>query len=64
MYASDSFFTLTQFGRIGLAALSFLLALSMLTATRRFTRPLGIARALGVTLTLFILFVWLSPQVY
>lgn len=64
MYRQDSFFDLTGWGQVGLAALSLGLFVLMVGLARRLRRrwPLW-ARVLG-GLALFWLFVWLSPQVY
>ena len=64
LYADDSFFTLTVYGRWGLVVISTLLAaialwvLWKLTAKR--SLPVRLLMALGV----FIAFEWLSPQLY
>ncbi|MEL6520178.1 MAG: hypothetical protein AAFQ66_04395 [Pseudomonadota bacterium] len=64
MYRQDSFFDLTPWGQFGLLCLSLtlfglfvLVARTMLHQRRPFLRVIG-------ALTLFWLFVWLSPQVY
>jgi hypothetical protein len=64
MYDSDSFFTLSVPGQIGLAALSLMLAFVMVLLTLRVTRSLPIGLRLAVALLLFAAFDWLSPQVY
>ena len=66
MYESDSFFTLSVGGQIGLAALSLVLSVLVLWAVRRGTRGLPRLSRLGgcVSVARFWLFVWLSPQVY
>ena len=61
MYESDSFFTLTGSGQVGLACLSLVLAVGMLALTLWLAR--GRARIMSA-FGLFFLFVWLSPQVY
>ncbi|MCJ8310009.1 MAG: hypothetical protein HRU27_02925 [Rhizobiaceae bacterium] len=64
LYADDSFFTLTVYGRWGLVVISTLLAgialwvLWKLTARR--SLPVRLLIALGV----FIAFEWLAPQLY
>ncbi len=64
MYENDSFFDLSTWGQIGLACLSLLLfVLFLITAWRLFRdRPVWL-RLLGA-LTLFWVFVWVSPQIY
>ena len=64
MYDSDSFFTLSVPGQIGLAVLSLVLALAMVVLTLRMTRSLPIGFRLALALVLFVAFDWLSPQVY
>lgn len=62
MYAEDSFFTLTPLAQVGLAALSLSLAgLSVL-----FVRWLRRGRWIGLlaSISVFWVFLWLSPQVY
>ena len=63
-YAGDSFFTLTQGGQAGLVLLSAVLCVLMLWVTRHMTsgRPWW-ARLLFAVLA-FMVFVWLSPQIY
>lgn len=63
-YAEDSFFSLTQMGQTGLALLSAVLCLFMLWVTRRVTRGRPWWLRLFTAIVLFVLFVWLSPQVY
>ena len=64
MYDSDSFFTLSDTGQIGLAALSLVLAGAMLFVTYRVTRGRRILLRLALAIVLFAAFEWLSPQVY
>jgi hypothetical protein len=64
MYAADSFFTLSVMGQIGLGFLSLALAVAAIFSSRRMSRSHGIGGRLALVLTIFILFVWLSPQVY
>ena len=64
MYESDSFFTLSVGGQIGLALLSLWLSVLVLWALWRGTRGLPRLSRLGAAYLGFWLFVWLSPQVY
>tara|TARA_R110000851_G_scaffold252995_3_gene405456 strand:+ start:36 stop:422 length:387 start_codon:yes stop_codon:yes gene_type:complete len=64
MYARDSFFDLSLAGQCGLVALSLLLSIAFLLVARLLLRTGAIwVRLLGA-LSLYWLFVWLSPQVY
>lgn len=64
MYARDSFFDLSLAGQCGLVALSLLLSIAFLLVARLLLRTDAIwVRLLGA-LSLYWLFVWLSPQVY
>ena len=63
-YAQDSFFTLSQFGQIGLALLSAVLAVATLGAAYRLMRGYRILNRLVLAGVVFALFVWLSPQIY
>ena len=64
MYAQDSFFSLTPWGQVGLAVLSAVLFAVVLSAgyfgLRRHKRGVRLIGAI----TIFWLFLWLSPQVY
>ena len=64
MYQDDSFFTLSGSGQVGLVLLSVILTILTLLAARRGTlgRPLWLR--LAIAGAVFVLFVWLSPQVY
>ena len=62
MYDGDSFWTLGLWGRVGLVALSAVLALGWLWAVRRAPGRWPVRAA--VWAGAFCLFVWLSPQVY
>lgn len=64
MYESDSFFTLSAGGQLGLAMLSVVLSLAVLWALWRGTRALPRAWRVALALVGFWFFVWLSPQVY
>jgi len=71
MYDRDTFFNLSIPGQIGLAALSLILVFLMiwliftaLKKTPRFNLPLDVLIRLGLAVSLFWLFVWLSPQIY
>jgi len=64
MYAQDSFFDLTLVGRIGLVAITCLLAVLATWLAWKFLRNRSpVTRVLGA-LCLFWFFVWASPQVY
>lgn len=64
MYAEDSFFALTQNGRIGLAVLSVALCVLMILLTRVFTHGWPWIVRLMLSLVLLWLFIWLSPQIF
>ena len=64
MYESDSFFTLTVWGRVGLVALSIGFALAALGVTRVMTLYRPIVIRVPIWAFLFIMFVWVSPQGY
>ena len=64
MYHEDSFFSLSTLGSVGLAVLSLVLALLVLGVAWRLMRARGWAVRLGIAVGLFVVFVWLSPQVY
>lgn len=64
MYAEDSFHTLSLAGRIGLVALSLVLAGLLVFASWCLARRLGPAAGVVFAVLLLFLFVWLSPQVY
>ncbi|CAD0186705.1 hypothetical protein RUESEDTHA_03615 [Ruegeria sp. THAF57] len=64
MYRQDSFFDLSGWGQVGLALLSAILFLLMVLLARRALRPFPIWVRLFGALSLFWLFVWLSPQIY
>ena len=64
MYAEDSFFSLTQFGRIGLLAVSGILFVVMIYLTRLFVTGWAWPVRLMLALILLWLFMWLSPQLY
>jgi hypothetical protein len=64
MYRSDSFFSLSPLGSIGLAALSAVLALGLLAGLWRAARGRGMILRLGLVGVMFVSFVWLSPQIY
>lgn len=64
MYDSDSFFTLTLAGRIGLVAVSACFALFSLFVTRVLTiGRTGVARFI-IWAAVYLGFVWISPQGY
>lgn len=63
MYAQDSFFDLTLWGRIGLVGISTVLfALVVFAAWRLLRGPVWFR--ISCALMLFWIFVWASPQVY
>lgn len=64
MYDGDSFFTLTQWGRIGLMAVSVAFALAALGITRVMTYFRPYVLRVPIWVVLFITFVWASPQGY
>lgn len=64
MYAEDSFFSLTQAGRVGLLILSTFLFVMMIYLTRLVTTGWSWPVRLMLALVLLWLFMWLSPQVY
>ncbi len=64
MYREDSFFTLTIGGQIGLVALSLVLAVVFIYICWRTTRGKAAWLRLAIALFLFMLFIWLMPQVY
>ena len=69
MYQDDSFFTLTQFGQVGLVSLSLILTVVVVVVLWRLTADrYGIVRhwvvRLLVALVTFYVFEWLSPQIY
>jgi hypothetical protein len=64
MYESDSFFTLTVWGRIGLVCLSVFFALVAVAVTRAMTWRRALPIRVPIWAVLFILFVWASPQGY
>ncbi|MEP3347039.1 MAG: hypothetical protein ABJN34_05850 [Litoreibacter sp.] len=64
MYESDSFFTLSQSGQIGLLVLSLVLFLGTLYASWRLSANKPLVLRLVIGLVLLFLFSWLSPQAY
>ena len=65
MYDGDSFFTLSIAGQIGLVVLTIILSILMIMLTHRVALMIRWkVWAVVSALTLFWLFVWLSPQVY
>ncbi|MDA8747609.1 hypothetical protein N9M66_05295 [Litoreibacter sp.] len=64
LYANDSFFTLGTGGQIGLVCLSVLLFAGCVWFVFWFVKGLGRLIRVLVALTVFYLFVWLSPQIY
>ncbi|MEP0943252.1 MAG: hypothetical protein ABJH63_00890 [Rhizobiaceae bacterium] len=64
LYAEDSFFTLPFYGRVGLIALSSILATLTLWALWRLTAKRSLPIRLLVALVLFAAFEWLAPQIY
>lgn len=64
MYFQDSFFDLSQWGRIGLVFISSLLFLIMIFTTRGLLKHKPVWVKLSGSLVFFWLFVWISPQIY
>jgi hypothetical protein len=64
MYESDSFFTLTVWGRLGLGVLSIVFALAAIGLTRVMTLRRPVVIRVPIWAFLFIMFVWASPQGY
>lgn len=62
MFSQDSFFTLSVFGQIGLAALSVILFVLLIWGMMRLKTTLYLR--ILIALISFYLFVWLSPQIY
>lgn len=64
MYAQDSFFDLTLWGRIGLVGISTVLFLVMLFLAWRVLKDMPPWFRIVGALGLFYVFVWVSPQIY
>lgn len=64
MYAEDSFYTLSQLARLGLLALSALLAFGVVMIAFVAMRLRRGSVRVAIAVTLFSLFVWISPQAY
>lgn len=64
MYRHDSFFDLTPWGQVGLACLTVVLSLTVLLIARLSLRNRTVGLRILGSLSLFWLFVWLSPQIY
>lgn len=64
MYNQDSFFDLSAWGQVGLAALSLTLFVAVVAASWGLMHGRGLMLRVVGALGLFWLFVWLSPQVY
>ncbi|MEP3279095.1 MAG: hypothetical protein ABJN26_24300 [Stappiaceae bacterium] len=64
MYSEDSFHTLSSGGQIGLLCLSLSLTILVLIAAWRLMRGRPLSVRIAIAIVLFLLFVWLSPQVY
>lgn len=64
MYSRDSFFDLTPWGQVGLAAISLTLFALMIFLSRKLLRPYGTWLRVVGALVLFWIFVWVSPQIY
>ncbi|MEJ6393713.1 hypothetical protein V8J82_10625 [Gymnodinialimonas sp. 2305UL16-5] len=64
MYQSDSFFTLSGAGQIGLVAVSIAFALIVAGIVRFLARGRPWALRIAIWAALFFVFVWLSPQGY
>lgn len=64
MYAEDSFLTLGTIQRFGLVFLSMVLFSLTVFVFRRVVRKFDAKLRILTAITLFFLFVWLSPQIY
>lgn len=64
MYSRDSFFDLTPWGQVGLAAISLTLFVLTIIVSRKLLRPYGVWVRLFGAVVLFWIFVWISPQIY
>ncbi|MEO1397259.1 MAG: hypothetical protein AAFU56_00140 [Pseudomonadota bacterium] len=64
LYGEDSLFTLALPARIGLVALSTLLAVLILWLARRWSLGRHPVMCLAIGLGLFAAFEWVSPQIY
>jgi len=64
MYLEDSFFDLSPWGRVGLLLISTCLFLITLFVTRRLLVNKPIWLSVSGSIVIFVLFVFLSPQVY
>ena len=64
MYLQDSFFDLSQWGRIGLVCISTFLFLSVFVITAKLLAKKPVWFKISGALFIFWLFVWVSPQIY
>lgn len=64
MYRDDSFFDLSVWGQVGLAAISAVLFLIAVAVAWAILRKRHIVVRFSGAVVLFWMFVWLSPQVY
>lgn len=64
MYADDSFNTLTTIQQIGLTTVSLLLCVVCIFFCYQFTKNKALLTGLLISIGIFFLFVWLSPQAY
>lgn len=64
MYANDSFYTLSELARIGLVAVSAVMALGVITLAVVLMRGRRGSVRLAIGVFLFSIFVWISPQGY
>lgn len=64
MYTTDSFFTLSVPGQIGLAILSGILTIGMVVAARRLSVASALWMRMVLAMAMFVAFNWLSPQIY
>lgn len=64
MYLQDSFFDLSQWGRIGLVCISTFLFLSVFVITAKLLAKKPVWVKISGSLFIFWLFVWVSPQIY
>lgn len=64
MYEQDSFYTLSHLEKIGVLSLSILLSAVLVWAVLVLTKHKGVVLKIVISLGVFYLFVWLSPQLY
>ena len=64
MYSQDSFFDLSQWGRVGLLCISTFLFLTVFAFTMKLLVKKPVWLKISGALFVFWLFVWVSPQIY